>query len=180
MNKNDTYLGELTDFEHNCYVFNYTDNKLFFEDNRSIVQTNFLFPNTSLVCDWCRKEKDIDIQVVFPLTVNWDYNTYLIFIYYWAQNEVFVCGFRSLTNYPPVWDRSFSVGPDYRDYVAIQNFINKILSKNNIPTIIIDNNPVEKSFNTTQETQGEVKKLLQEGKSYTILSIKAESAFLKK
>lgn len=166
---------DLTSLENNILRYEYSINKLLFQDNRSAVQECVLFPKAQLVCDWSRKENNIDVQVVFPLTAMWEYNHYLIFIYDWAQKELFVTAYRSHTKYPPVWDRGFSLGPDWIDYVGIQHFINKQLKAKNLPEMTVDESKEGKSFNASPDSPEKIQEAIKEGKPYNILSLKAEA-----
>ena len=163
-------------FEKNFMAYRYAASAgLIFENDRSLAQECFIFPGSKIACDWWRKEQDYSIQVVFPLVTNWDYNNYFILIYDWVQEVLFLLGYRSHTVYPPVWDRSFSPGPDYIDFVNIQRYINKFLKSRNMKEFEIDTDLVGKSWNATLETPEEVRRLLKEGKPYQIVSLKAEA-----
>ncbi len=174
INKKDI-LGELTDFEGKVFEFKYTDTKLFFENNRAVSQTNPMFPNVHLVCDFWQHEEDYDIQVIFPLTASYKYNTYLIYIYLWKTQQLFILGYRSHTVYPPVWNREFSFGPDYIDYINICKYVNKFIEGRLLKPFNIDYKLEGKSWNASTNSPQEIEQLLKEGKSYNIISLKAEA-----
>lgn len=166
-------------FEKNVVVFDNKENKLLFENNRSKVQKSPFAPGSYSVVEWSRHHEQYDIQVTFSPEAKTLNNHYLILIYFWEEKEILMTGYKSHTSYPPVWERGFSFGPDYYDYVATQKFINNILKSRNLPELEIDMAYDGKVINMTMEKPEEIEKLLAEGKSYTVLSTKAEAFFEK-
>jgi hypothetical protein len=168
---------DLTDFVGNVAIYSYKDSKPLFENDRSKAQPFSFFGGTHFVVEWSRSSEDYDIQVVFPLTPNLNYNHYLILIYLWKGSQLLITGYKSHTVYPPVWDRAFSFGPDYDDYVKTQHYINEFLKREGLPELTIDTSYEGKVINTTKESPDEVRRLISEGKSYTVASFWAKAFF---
>jgi len=165
---------EINNLENTVYEYKYSLAEPLLQNNRKTEQECKLFPGSKFVCDWQRDEKDYTIQVIFPLTPNKNYNHYAILIYHWISKRLYLIGYRSHTLYPPVWDRYLSCGPDYLDYIKIQDHINYFLTSKNIQPFIKDESFIGKSWNGTKESHEEIEALLDSGKSYNILSLKAE------
>jgi len=170
-------IGELSDLSGNLLCFSYNDKELLLKNDRSILQQiDYLFPSTKLVCDYWRSRKDLDIQVVKPLTRNPKYNHYIILVYLWERQEVLMVIYGSHTVYPPVYDRDFNFGPDYIDILNIQHYLNNhIFPKYNVPLIELDDKLEGKSFNCSTDTPEEIERKLANNESYNILCLKAES-----
>lgn len=165
---------QLHELVGNYVVFKYPDPKPLFENNRKIVQKFSLFPYTGgFVLDWQRAREDYMVQVVFPLESNWDYNHYIVLFYDWPKESMTMMVYPSQTIYPPVWDRAFSCGPDWFDYVAIQKYIKPFVDKRGYE-FTIDEAIAGKAFNGTKETPEEIRQLIRDGKSYSVVSLKME------
>ncbi len=153
----------------------YENTGMLFKCDRSKAQDYYMTPGTKWVCEYHIRHSYFDIQVVFPLLESYDYNMYLIHIYAWKRKKLYIIGFNSGTKYPPVWDRSFSVGADYIDYVFSQHQINQFLKKQGLPLIDVDYTLDGKAINLTNQTIEEIENLITNGESYNIMSVKAET-----
>lgn len=164
-------------FEENIAILRHKESKLLFENDRTKSQESPCAPKTFYVVEWFKHHERYDIQVTFPLEVHWSNNHFIIYIYIWEADEILMFSYKSHTVYPPVWDRSFSLGPDYYDYIGTQRKVNSVLKSRGLPEFAIDTDYEGKVVNTTKETPDEIRKLLSEGKSYGILSIWAKTFF---
>ncbi len=146
---------------------------LLFKNDRSIVQKSPMFGD--VVCDWQKiTDKGHVVQVIFPLMANWTMNHYIILAY--GKDDAYMTSYRSHTVYPPVWDRSFSCGPDYIDYVKTQKRALELCKEHDLGSFGLDESLEGKSVNFTTQTPEEVNKAIAENKSYSILTLKAEAA----
>ena len=171
----------LPESEYKVATFKYSSDKLLFENTREKTQyiDRFFSADIPFVVEWSRKEDMYDIQVIFPLIQNYSLNHYIIIIYLWSKNLVFMLGMESLTKYPPVWDRAMSFYHDYYDYFSAQNYINEFLEFVKLPLLVVDESTEKASVNLTKDPPDKIEKLISEGKSYSILTFVAEAYFKK-
>lgn len=71
-------------------------------------------------------------------------NHYLL-LFKLNDGRVYWSPYRSLTEYPRIWDRHFNFGPDYIDWLSIQKYANWILSGLGINPFVIDRNKENKT-----------------------------------
>lgn len=160
------------------FIYSNPENKIYFENNRGIVQRSFFNDPWGWVLDWQKEFGGYLIQVVFPLLLNDSNNHYFIFVYKFDTKELIVTALRSKTIFPPVWNRHFSIEPDYLDYIEIQEFLcNRLLPQNDLPAFEIDREYGDKVVHLVTQSLKEIEELISRGESYRILSMKASKFF---
>lgn len=131
------------------------------------------------VLDWYREGDGWLAQCVFNLLPSLQNNHYAVFLYDWKGRRLYRFIVSSHTVYPPVWDRGFGLGPDYTDYVSIQRTVKRLMEREGLAGFEVDEALEGKWVYMTRETPNEVRVLLAEGKSYSIVALKAEAAMEK-
>ncbi len=161
--KNDTFEAQTVPDEFFKSIFKVSDENL--EEAKK----------EKFVIQYSYGNDNFGVQIGFNTKNAYINNSYIVVIYAKDNNDIITCfGYPSHTVYPPVWDRSFSIGLDYTDFLGIQKTVNKALIEAKAPEFKYDDSPNKKSFNFTKEKPDEVKALLADGKPYGIVSIFAE------
>ena len=140
------------------------------KDNKFKYFNNPLIGNTEVMFNF---ELDLDgqgkLEVYTFVTEHDEINHYLL-LYKFNNGSIYWSPFRSLTEYPRVWDRHFNFGPDYLDWLQIQKVANWVLSG-------IDGMK-QFEINKSKENKSIFKQELKDGK-YQNLSLKAEAVQIK-
>ncbi len=165
---------KLSEFANSGDMFICNPKDFTFKDRKRYEKVN-VFGN-DVIFDFSFKNESGDIvaQCYFFDYFNYNNNNHFVVCESQTFGDFYVFTCRSDTKYPPVWDREFSLGPDYFDYIKI----GKLLKLNCRTDIVIDESKAGKSVNFTKESMDEVEELIKAGRPYSIISLKAE-AYLK-
>ena len=167
-------------FNWDFFLVNSNGDKPFFVNELYKIQkTNFngtIDKEQPFVLCFYRDNDRFLVQVLFNDTAKYSNNSYAI--YFWDKIDFkssFCCEYPSHIVYPKVWDCVFVRGLiDCVNYFAIQMVINRVMKAKNVIEFELDLDKTKRDTVMVTQKQEEIEKLIKEGKSYQIISLKAE------
>lgn len=154
-------------------IFNNTlENQYFTPENYELVfgvEPNVDLSKSPIICRHEQSFGDFTVQVAFNDVPAYENNTYLVLLY---KNDELIDRLYAPSHkpVPPVWDRVFSIGIDYFDWVMIQKRIKPILNKFGYE-LEIDYSTENKGFCFTTQPIEECLRLIENGESYQIMEL---------
>lgn len=141
-------------------------------DDRRSEDNHFRF----VLLEYKTNEDGYSYQILFNSTAHLTNNFYWFFVYKPDESVLFYSGIKSKTDYPPVWDRGFG-GMDWFDYEILIDQMNRGMAENGLNKFPVDTIHDDKWVYLVTQPVDEVLKLIEEGKSYDILALKAPAFF---